>query len=101
MQAEEGNEAAISDEDESAIEVTLGNLADLDDQMANVEPNERGDNVQPGSLDGLGMTVEENPDGDGVVVTGVEDGSPASETGIESGDVIIAIGGEPVESVAD
>jgi serine protease Do len=91
----------LRDGDEREIEVTLGNLADLDDQMANVEPNERGDNVQPGSLDGLGMTVEENPDGDGVVVTGVEDGSPASETGIESGDVIIAIGGEPVESVAD
>ena len=87
--------------DEREIQVTLGDLNDLDDQMANVEPGQSNDPVRPGSLDGLGITVEQNPDGAGVVVTGVEDNSPAAETGIESGDVILAIGNEEVETVAD
>jgi serine protease Do len=91
----------LRDGDEQEIEVTLGDLNDLDDQMAEIEPNESDDDVELGSLDGLGITVDENPDGDGVVVTGVEDDSPAAETGIEAGDVIVGVGSEAVESVAD
>jgi serine protease Do len=92
----------LRDGRERDIDVTLGNLKDLDTQMqANADrDNDRGD-VQPGSLDGLGLTVEENPDGEGVVVRGVADESPASQTGLQPGDIITAIGGESVQSVSD
>jgi serine protease Do len=92
----------LRDGRERDIEVTLGNLKDLDTQMqANADRDNDRDDVQPGSLDGLGLTVEENPDGEGVVVRGVADESPASQTGLQPGDIITAIGSEPVENVGD
>ena len=87
---------------EREIEVTLGDLDDLDmSQMASVNQKDEKDGVRPGSFDGLGLTLEANPDGDGLVVRGVEDGSAAAERGIRAGDVVVSAGGNPVETLED
>jgi serine protease Do len=87
---------------ERQITVTLGDLNDFDEsQIATAEPEQPEPEVQPGALDGIGLTIEDNPDGDGVVVTGVADDSPASEHGLQAGDVIVSVGGETVNSVAE
>jgi serine protease Do len=39
------------------------------------------------------------PERDGLLVRAVEDGSPGDEAGLEAGDLIVTIGGEPVEGV--
>jgi serine protease Do len=92
----------LRDGHEQEIEVTLGNLKDLDQsQQANAQPGEQQDKVKPGTLDGLGLTVEKNPDGDGVVVTGIAEDSPAADKGLQEGDVIVSVGGKSVSSVAD
>jgi serine protease Do len=39
------------------------------------------------------------PERDGLLVRAVEDGSPAEAAGLEAGDLIVAVGGEPVEGV--
>jgi serine protease Do len=39
------------------------------------------------------------PERDGLLVRAVEDGSPAAVAGLEAGDLIVAVGGRPVESV--
>jgi len=84
------------------VDVTLGNLNQLDKtELAKADNNDQQEQAQPGSLDGLGITVEKNKNGDGVVVTGVEDSSAASDKGIQTGDVIVAVGGKPVSSVSD
>ena len=93
----------VRDGTEREIKVTLGNLSEFD-QMQRAEADRDEDTDMPaeaGSLDGLGLTVEQNPEGDGVVVTGVADDSPAAEKGIQAGDVIVAIGGRSVEDVTD
>jgi S1-C subfamily serine protease len=46
----------------------------------------------------LGMYTAEAQDK--LIVTGVYDGGPADQGGVEAGDILIAIGGEPVESIA-
>jgi serine protease Do len=96
------NVTVLRNGQEQQIEVTLGNLNQLDTtQQANAEPDEAPAEVQPGSLDGLGLTVEPNENGDGVVVVGVEDDSPAAENGIRTGDVIVSVGDTAVKSVDD
>jgi serine protease Do len=92
----------LRDGKERKIDVKLGDLNDLDESMqANARADQPDEKANPASLDGLGLTVEENSDGDGVVITGVEDDSPAAETGIRSGDVIVSIGGKTVKTVKD
>jgi serine protease Do len=87
---------------EQQIDVTLGDLRQVDEtQEAKASPEAPKPEIQPGSLDGLGLTIEKNPNGEGVVVTGVADDSPAAGKGLTSGDVIVAIGGQAVNSVAD
>jgi len=86
---------------EQQFEVTLGDLKQLDEtQEASAAPSAP-ENVQPGSLDGLGLTIEKNPNGEGVVVTGVADDSPAADKGLTAGDVILSVGGQAVDSVED
>ena len=90
------------DGSEQEIKVTLGNLSDFDEeQAASADQNEPEEEAAPGSLDGLGLTVEPNEDGEGVVVTGVSDDSPAAEKGIQAGDVILAVGDQTIEGVKD
>ena len=88
--------------EEQEIDVTLGDLRQLDEtQQASVEPEAAPEATEAQTLEGLGLAVEENPDGDGVVVTEVGEDSPAAEKGLEKGDVIVAIGGKAVKEVAD
>jgi serine protease Do len=92
----------VREGDERELEVTLGDLNDLDQSAeAGDQPEKQDEPVQKGSLDGLGIAVEPNEDGEGVVVTGVADDSPAAENGIRSGDVIVSVGGQTVDSVED
>ncbi|MGH7859349.1 MAG: PDZ domain-containing protein, partial [Candidatus Binatia bacterium] len=51
-------------------------------------------------LEELGLTVAADERTGKVSVSGVEPG-PATEAGIEAGDLIVAVGGEPVASLAD
>jgi S1-C subfamily serine protease len=39
------------------------------------------------------------PERDGLLVRAVEDGSPAEAAGLEPGDLIVAVGGRPVDGV--
>ena len=97
------NVTVMRDGKEQEFKVGLGNLNEFDEQAAadsEDEPSEAPD-TQVGSLDGLGLTVETNPDGDGVVVTGVSDDSVAAEKGLQAGDVIVSVGGETVKSIED
>jgi serine protease Do len=96
------NVTVVRDGREQQIEVTLGNLNELDKaQQAAASPDKGPEKAAPASLDGLGLTVGPNENGEGVVVTGVADESPASETGLTAGDVIVGVGGQPVKSAAD
>jgi serine protease Do len=87
---------------EQEIKVTLGNLNQLDQtEQANASPDESTGKLQPGSLEGLGLTVEQNPNGEGLVVTDVTEDGPSATKGINQGDVIVSVGGKTVESVSD
>jgi serine protease Do len=89
---------------ERDISVTLGNLNDFDreQQQASAQPNDQGQQATPsGSLEALGLTVEQNPDGGGVRVTGVQEDSPAADRGLQEGDVIVAVGSQTVNSIDD
>ena len=48
----------------------------------------------------LGVSLEAEAE-DGAAVSDAVDGGPAAEAGLEDGDVIVAVDGEPVESVQD
>jgi serine protease Do len=87
---------------EQDIKVTLGNLNQLDQtEQANASPDSSTGKLQPGSLEGLGLTVEQNPNGEGLVVTQVTEDGPSATKGINQGDVIVSVGGKTVESVSD
>jgi serine protease Do len=89
---------------EQQFDVTLGNLNQFDaQQQASTDKNESPapEDMTPGSLEALGLSVEPNPDGDGVRVTAVEEDSPAGDRGLQAGDVIVAIGSKEVKSIAD
>jgi serine protease Do len=86
----------IRDGKEQQIDVTLGKLGD---QVASKDGSSSGTDVQPGSLDGLGLTLGPSSDGQGVAVTAVEEGSTAADKGIQTGDVIVSVAGKPVSSV--
>ena len=87
---------------EQDLSVTLGNLNDFDQQQqASADQDEPTPNVTPGSLETLGLTLEQNPDGDGVRVASVAEDSPAADRGLEVGDIIVAVGSRTVNSVSD
>jgi serine protease Do len=93
----------LRDGDTRDVQVTLGDLNDFDEQqVASADQQTTPDEpVQPGALEGLGLTLEANPDGNGVLVSAVEDGSAAAERGIQAGNVIVAVGSRAVNSPAD
>jgi serine protease Do len=92
----------VRDGKEQEIKVTLGDLSDFDaSQQAAVEQPAAPPTPTSTSLDALGLKVEDNPNGEGLVVTEVAEESPAAEKGLTPGDVIVAVGGQSVESTAD
>jgi serine protease Do len=92
----------LRDGSERDIPVTLGNLSDFDhQQQASADPSDQSQPATPGSLEALGLTLEQNPDGDGVRVAKVEEESPAADRGLQAGDVIVAVGSQTVNSVDD
>jgi len=87
----------LRDGKEQDIEVKLGKLERQQaaaDQAPADEPT-----AEPASFEMLGLSLEDNADGEGVVVKGVEADSAASQQGIQEGDVIVSIGGSPVDSI--
>lgn len=92
----------MRDAREQDLSVTLGNLSDFDQQQqASADQDNSTPNATPGSLETLGLTLEQNPDGDGVRVAGVTEDSPAADRGLEVGDIIVAVGSRTVNSVSD
>ena len=91
---------------EKTVDLTLGELPNQREARASVD-NDRGFRSQRGvELGRLGMTVAPansvaGAGKEGVVVTEVERGSAAAERGFKEGDVILEVGGKPVNSVGD
>ena len=71
------------------VDVTLG---ELETAAAPRAPED----VEPSSVEGLGLTVAPNVEGEGVVVTAVDPDGPAFEKGIREGDVLLEVAGAPV-----
>lgn len=84
------------------VEVTLGKLPTGDKEVG---VNDRRDPVEPSSLAELGLEVapaSESGAGEaGVVVTSIEPDSEAASRGLRVGDVILEVGGQPVDSARD
>ncbi len=92
----------LRDGSKKDITVKLGNLNDFDQtQQASADQGQSPNAITPGSLEGLGLTLEANPDGDGVRVADVAQDSSAADKGLQAGDVIVAVGSQEVHSVSD
>ena len=77
------------DGEEIAIEVTLGELEATQTARAP-------EDIEPSSVEGLGLEVAPNEDGEGVVVVAVDPDGPAFEKGIREGDVLLEVAGKGV-----
>ncbi|MCE7026983.1 Do family serine endopeptidase [Jiella avicenniae] len=83
------------------VDVTLGNLASLDEAAsASGRPDQRVP-TNPSSLSGYGLTLTPSEDGQGVVVTDIDPDSTAAEKGVQPGDVIVSVNGKSVRSRGD
>lgn len=79
-----------------------GSVRDKVESLSRGEPASRvrlGVAVAPPRVSRRLRTAVGLPERDGVLVRAVEPGSPADRAGIERGDLIVAAGGQPVESV--
>lgn len=86
--------------DSRDLEVELGELPSLQSfaaQRSDTTPDE----VEPSTMDDLGLTVVPADDGEGVLITSVEPDSPAAQSGIRAGDIIREVNNRPVASAAD
>ena len=72
------------------IDVTLGELEGTQTAARAAE------DVEPSSVEGLGLEVAPNEEGDGVVVVAVDPDGPAFEKGIREGDVLLEVAGKGV-----
>ena len=105
---EPGSEVEIEllrDGDTIALAVTVGELAAAG-QLAAIEPSD----PPTMALDRLGLGVVsaadygwrgEDGEPHGVIVTDVQRGSPAEMSDLEVGDLILAVGGRSIDSVAE
>jgi len=94
------------------IQVVLGRLEDGEKKLASLSTG-KDEEDEPAEIKSiLGMKLSELTDklreegklGDdvkGLVITEVEGGTPADDKGIKKGEIIVQIGQEPVESLAD
>ena len=85
----------LRDGQEQKIDVTLGNLKDLDETSRRT----RSPTISRGREARLARRSrpdggEESPTATGVVVTSIAEDSPAADKGIQEGDVIMAVGGK-------
>ena len=85
----------VRDGEEITVPVTLGELEG--GEIAAVPAED----VEPSSVEGLGLEVAPNDGGDGVVVTSVDPDGSAFEQGIREGDVVLSIAGTDVTNAAD
>ncbi|MBP0614751.1 Do family serine endopeptidase [Jiella mangrovi] len=83
------------------IDVTLGNLASLDEAASLGDNGKSRVPTSPSSLSGYGLTLTPSDDGDGVVVTDIDPDSTAAEKGMQPGDVIVSVNGKAVTSRSD
>lgn len=99
---EEYVEQGALDPDKQARAAIQGMIDSLGDKghtrLLTPEEAERSNQRISGRYVGVGVRIEER-DGEAVVISPI-DGSPAAETGVEPGDVIVAVNGENVESLA-
>ena len=84
----------VRDGEEITVPVTLG---ELESAAAPAIPAD----VEPSSVEGLGLEVAPNENGDGVVVVAVDPDGPAFEKGIREGDVVLSIGDADVGTADD
>jgi serine protease Do len=85
---------------QQTVSVTLGKFPTTTDVAARPEPDRSsGDKVE---LSQLGLSVGPLTDGGpGAMITDVESNSDAADKGLRSGDIIVQVGGMPVNSAAD
>ncbi|MCK5934148.1 serine protease Do [Fulvimarina manganoxydans] len=83
------------------VDVTLGDLSQLDEAASIDAPRSNGSPVNPSSLSGYGITLTPSEDGKGVVVTDVDPDSSAAEKGFQAGDTIVAVNGSEVADQQD
>ncbi|ORE89857.1 Do family serine endopeptidase [Aurantimonas sp. 22II-16-19i] len=89
------------DNEAKTLDVTLGNLASLDEAAsANGQGSQRVP-TNPSSLSGYGLTLTPSEDGNGVVVTDIDPDSTAAEKGLQAGDVIVSVNGRAVTNRSD
>jgi len=98
--------------EKQTIKVVLGRLEDGEKKLASLSTGEEESAEEPEVKSILGMKLsaltdqlrEEgklNEDVKGLVITEVEGGTAAEDKGIKKGEIIVQIGQEPVESLAD
>jgi serine protease Do len=90
----------IRDGRAQTVSVMLGKFPSST-EVASARPapeRSKGDQIE---LSQLGFTVGPNSDGPGALITDVENGSDAADKGLRAGDVILEVGGMPVNSPAD
>ena len=76
-----------------------GETIELDVRLGELENTQTArapEDVEPSSVEGLGLEVAPNENGEGVVVTAVDPDGPAFERGIREGDVLLEVAGSAV-----
>ena len=98
--------------EKQTIGVTLGRLEDGEKKLASLSTGKKTEEEEPETKTLLGLQLSEidektreeakiSDDLQGLFITDVEGGSAAQDKGIQKGEVIVQIGQEPVETLAD
>ena len=84
----------VRDGEELTVPVKLGELEGTQTARAP-------EDVEPSSMEGLGLEVTPNENGEGLLVTSVDPDGPAFEKGVREGDVLVSVGDASVETPAE
>lgn len=98
--------------EKQTIGVTLGRLEDGEKQVASLSTGQDPEVNEPATKTMLGLQLSEiddktreeskiSDDLKGLIITDVEGGSAAQDKGIQKGEIVVQIGQEPVETLAD